>query len=103
MKQIFLIFALLMIVLVSFAPNRIWKKIDSAVIAQIRDEGLNRSQVMEFLSYLSDVYGPRLAGSPGYFEAAKWARDKMASIGLENAHLEAWGPWGKGWTLKRFR
>jgi len=100
MKHFCLICVLLIIVQISFSQQDL-EKVDSAVIAQIRDEGLNRSQVMEFLSYLSDVYGPRLSGSPGYLEAARWARDKMESIGLENSHLEAWGPWGKGWTLKK--
>src|SRR5436190_122400 len=78
------------------------EKVDSAAIAQIKDEGMNRSQVMEILSYLSDVYGPRLTGSPGYVRASEWARKKLESEGLQNAHLEAWGPFGKGWTLKHY-
>ena len=32
-------------------------------IARIKDEGLNHSQVMQTLSYLTDVIGPRLTGS----------------------------------------
>ncbi len=78
------------------------EKVDSAAIAQIRDEGLNRSQVMETLSYLSDVYGPRLTGTPGYNRAAEWARKTLESYGLENSHLEAWGEFGKGWSLKNY-
>ena len=34
-------------------------------IERIKDEGMNRSQVMQTLSYLSDVIGPRLTASPG--------------------------------------
>ena len=71
-------------------------------IALIRDEGLNHSQVMQTISYLTDVIGPRLTGSPGLKRANDWASDKLASWGLANAHLEAWGPFGRGWTLKRF-
>lgn len=71
-------------------------------IVKIRDEGLNRSQVMQTLSYLSDVIGPRLTASPGMKRANEWTRDTMAKWGLQNAHLEAWGPFGRGWTLKRF-
>src|SRR5881392_1228780 len=70
-------------------------------IARIRDEGLNRSEVMKTLSYLTDVIGPRLTGSPNMKRANEWTRDTMARWGLENAHLEAWGPFGRGWTLKR--
>lgn len=71
-------------------------------IERIKDEGLNRSQVMQTLSYLSDVIGPRLTASPGMKRANEWTRDQLTKFGLQNAHLEAWGPFGRGWTLKRF-
>lgn len=71
-------------------------------IERIKDEGMNRSQVMQTLSYLTDVIGPRLTGSPGMKRANEWTRDQMKSWGLENAHLESWGPFGRGWTLKSF-
>src|SRR5205814_4298561 len=71
-------------------------------IARIRDKGLNHSQVMETLSYLSDVIGPRLTGSPNLKRANEWTRDRMTAWGLANSHLEAWGPFGRGWSLKRF-
>ena len=63
---------------------------------------MNRSQVMQTLSYLSDVIGPRLTASPGMKRANEWTRDTMTKWGLQNAHLEAWGPFGRGWTLKAF-
>src|SRR5256714_3092373 len=71
-------------------------------IAKIRDEGLNRSQAMQTLSYLSDVIGPRLTASPGMKRANEWTRDQLTKWGLQNAHLEPWGPFGRGWSLKRF-
>src|SRR5690349_14842623 len=71
-------------------------------IQKIKDEGMNRSQVMQTLSYLSDVIGPRLTASPGAKRANEWTRDQLTSWGLQNAHLEAWGPFGRGWTLKHF-
>jgi hypothetical protein len=72
------------------------------VIDKIKDEGMNRSQVMQTLSYLSDVVGPRLTASPGMKRGNDWTRDTLAKWGMENAHLEPWGPFGRGWTLKRF-
>jgi hypothetical protein len=75
---------------------------DSTAVARIREEGLNRSQVMLYLGALSDIYGPRLSGSPGYFTAAEWARRELETMGLQNARLEAWGPWGRGWSLKGY-
>ena len=71
-------------------------------IARIKEEGEKRSQVMETLGTLTDIIGPRLTGSPALKRANEWTRDRMTEWGLENAHLETWGPFGRGWTLKRF-
>lgn len=71
-------------------------------IVRIKDEGLNRSQVMNTLSYLTDVIGPRLTGSPNMKRANDWTRDQLTKWGLKNAHLEEWGPFGRGWVLKDF-
>ena len=73
-----------------------------AVIDRIRDEGLNRSQIMHTLSYLTDVIGGRLTNSPNMKRANEWTRDTMAKWGMQNAKLEAWGPFGRGWSLKGF-
>src|SRR5215510_13679275 len=71
-------------------------------IERIKDEGMNRSQVMQTLSYLSDVIGPRLTASPNAKRANEWTKDQLTKWGLQNAHLESWGPFGRGWSLKRF-
>jgi hypothetical protein len=72
-------------------------------IACIKDQGLtSNSQVMATLSYLSDVIGQRLTGSPNLKRANEWTKMKLESWGLSNAHLEAWGPFGRGWELKHF-
>ena len=71
-------------------------------IARIKEEGGKNSQVMQTLSYLTDVIGARLTGSPQLKRANEWTRDQMAKWGLQNAKLEAWGPFGRGWTLKSF-
>lgn len=72
------------------------------VIDKIRDEGMNRSQVMQTLSYLTDVIGGRLTNSPNMKRANEWTRDTMAKWGMQNAKLEPWGPFGRGWSLKSF-
>lgn len=71
-------------------------------IDRIREQGMNRSQVMQTLSYMTDVIGSRLTGSPGMKRANEWTRDTMAKWGMQNAHLEAWGPFGRGWSLRKF-
>lgn len=78
------------------------EKIDLDAANRIRDTALNHSQIMEMVGYLTDVTGPRLTGSPNLKRAEEYARDKLRDWGLENAHLEAWGPFGRGWALEGF-
>jgi len=78
------------------------EKVDLDAIYKIKDEGLNRSQVMDTLSYLSDVYGARLTGSPQIKAAAEWTKRKLAQWELVNVNLESWGPFGRGWTNEKF-
>src|SRR6188508_1723562 len=73
-----------------------------ATIDRIRDEGMNHSQVMQTLSYLTDVIGGRLTNSPNMKRANEWTRDKMKEWGMQNAHLESWGPFGRGWAVRKF-
>ena len=77
------------------------EKLDMTMVEKIRNEGLNNSKVMDIAFYLTDVNGPRLQGSPGYLKAANWAKSKLTAWGFENAALEPWGNWGKGWELER--
>jgi len=78
------------------------ESINDAVIAQIKTEGFQRSAVMDTLSWLSDVHGPRLTGTPALRRAGEWARDRLAGWGLTHAALESYGSIGRGWTLERF-
>ena len=71
-------------------------------IDKIRDEGMNRSQYMQTLSFLTDNIGGRLTGSPNMKRANEWTRDKMKEWGMQNSHLESWGPFGRGWALRKF-
>jgi len=76
--------------------------VDLAVVNRIKAEEFQNSKVMETLQSLSDRYGPRLTGSPEFKEAADWALKRLEEYGLENAHLEKWGPFGRSWTLEKF-
>jgi hypothetical protein len=82
-------------------PGQAPEKLDYSTVALIRDEGLNRSQVMDHISWLSDVYGPRLTGGPGIMQASDWAIRKFTEWGLANPHRETFA-FGKGWALVRF-
>ncbi|MGB5552806.1 MAG: M20/M25/M40 family metallo-hydrolase [Thermoanaerobaculia bacterium] len=75
--------------------------IDWEMVNRIRDEGINRSQVMDTLQYLTDRIGPRLTGSPALVEANEWTLQKLREWGLKNGRLEEWGPFGRGWSFSR--
>lgn len=76
------------------------KEVDVADV--IRKHALEEGEVMEIASWIIDVYGPRLTGSPMLDKATEWATDYLESIGMENVHLDEWGPFGRGWQLDHF-
>jgi carboxypeptidase Q len=84
------------------AALRSEEKVDLEVIHRIKSEALERSQVMDHLFYLTDVNGPRLTNSPGQLAAARWAVERLKSLGAESARLEPWGKFGRGWSYTRF-
>jgi len=94
-------FALIAIATASVFTAAQTEKLDYLMLGRIRDEGLNRSQVMDHISWLSDVYGPRLTGSPQMQQASEWVMKKFTDWGLANVHQERWA-FGKGWSLVRF-
>jgi carboxypeptidase Q len=76
-------------------------KVDLDVLAQIKTEAYQHSQVMENLYYMSEVYGPRVTNSLNHRAAAEWAMKQMKEWGLKNVHLEKW-PFGYGWQIKKY-
>ena len=75
--------------------------VDTAMVAKIRDEGLNRSRVQAAFNQFVDVIGPRLTASPDHKRAAEWAREELTRWGLSNARLEPF-EFGRGWALDKF-
>jgi len=74
------------------------EKVDLETTGRIRYEGFHNSQVMEFATGLMDSIGERVTGSPNMKRANEWTRDQLTAMGLSNAHLEPWGPFGRGWA-----
>ncbi len=74
---------------------------DPAMTQKIREEGLNHSKVMDIAFQLTDVAGPRLAGSPGLKRAQDWAVSTLKTWGLSNVAREPWGKFGKGWEVQK--
>ncbi len=74
---------------------------DPEINNKIRQEEKEHSQILRTMHFLTDVYGPRLTGSPNYKAAADWALRQMQSWNMENAHLEPWNFGHPGWTNER--
>ncbi len=83
-------------------PGRAQATVDTLANRHLRRYGLEESQVMETLRQLTDVYGPRLTGSPRLDSAAAWAQRQLKAWGAARVGAEAWGPFGRGWQLRRF-
>ena len=73
---------------------------DTALLQQMRSEGMERSQVLALFDQFVTVIGPRLTGTPEYKRAADYAREKLQAFGLANPTLEPW-EFGRGWALDK--
>lgn len=71
------------------------------LLTRIRTEAMERSQIMRTMHMFTDLYGPRLTGSPNHKAAAEWAVKQMTAWGFENAHLEPWDFKHPGWLNER--
>ena len=77
------------------------ERIDQDVFWKIRQEGTNNSKILPTLHVLTDVYGPRLTGSPNLKAAGEWAIEQMHAWGLKEGRLEPWDFARSGWTNER--
>jgi hypothetical protein len=98
MRKIAILFPVLFLAVLTYSQN---DAPDLNIVNKIRQEGMQNSKVMEIAFYLTDVSGPRLTASPGYLNAANWAKNKLTALGLSNAVVEPWGEFGKGWQQER--
>ena len=83
------------------APVLAQTSVEKDLLDRIRKEEANNSQIMKTMHMFTDVYGPRLTGSPNHKRAAEWAVKQMSAWGLQNAHLEAWDFNHPGWLNER--
>jgi hypothetical protein len=83
------------------APARAIDPLDLATIGRIRTEAIQRSQAMDHVWWLSEVYGPRATATPAFEQASQWAMKQFTAWGLANVHQERF-LFGQGWTIERF-
>ena len=75
--------------------------VDLGTVSRIKQEALARSQVMDHVGWMADVYGPRVTGTPNFTRASAWAMKRMTEWGLANVHQERFA-FGQGWRVERF-
>ena len=94
--------AIALIATLLFLPLVAQSQSEQDLLERIRLEEATNSQIMKTMHMLTDVYGPRLTGSPNHKAAAEWAIKQMTAWGLSNAHLEPWDFGHVGWLNERF-
>jgi hypothetical protein len=67
------------------------------MVAKIREEGLQRSRVMDIESYMTDVLGARLTLSEDMKRAQTWALAEMGRVGLTKIVSEPFMDYGVAW------
>jgi len=77
------------------------EKVDKEIQWKIRREAMENSQIMHTMHFLTDVYGPRLTGSPNLKAAQDWIVKETTKWGLKNAHLEPWSFGHPGWVNEK--
>lgn len=90
---------LLVLPLLSLAPAAqiAAPAVDWPMVARIREEGLQRSRVMDTASYIADVLGARLTLSADMKRAQQWVKGEMERLGLENVAIEPFMDYGTTW------
>ena len=101
MQKRLVAFALVLSLLTLPLLNVVAQNGSGDVLPRIRAEAMERSQIMKTMHMFTDLYGPRLTGSPNHKAAADWAVKQMTAWGLENAHLEPWDFKHPGWLNER--
>lgn len=93
----------LILTLAFFAPSLTFAQTATTeeINAKIRKEGMENSKIMNTMHYFTDLYGPRLTGSPNHVNAAKWGAAEMRSWGFDNTFLEPWDFGHPGWVNER--
>ena len=77
-------------------------RLDSARVSRILQQADTQSEAMDLARELTDVYGPRLTGSPHMKAAGDVVIRRLKQWGVDSARFERWGPFGPGWTSDRF-
>jgi carboxypeptidase Q len=93
--------ASMLVVVASLAATQAQAPVDLGTVSRIKQEALSGSQAMDLVVWMSDVYGPRVTGTPNFTRASEWAIKRLTEWGLSNVHQERFA-FGQGWRVERF-
>jgi len=82
----------------AFASSVMAEDVDLMAVNRIKEEAFNHSRVMNYMHYLADENGARLAASPGYRRAARWAVEELKRAGIAEARIEEFAGFGRSWA-----
>jgi hypothetical protein len=99
--KILSLFAVLILLQAIVLPSFAVAQADPDIYSKIRKEGMENSRIMNTMHYFTDLYGPRLTGSPNLLNAAKWGVSEMKAWGFDNTMLEPWEFGHPGWVNDR--
>ncbi|WP_051554845.1 M20/M25/M40 family metallo-hydrolase [Maribacter antarcticus] len=85
----------------AIAQEETKEKVNQEVVNKIKKEAQENSKALDNLNYIADVHGPRITGSPQYYEAAKWAKNRMQKWGLD-AKLDDYENNLRGWHYESY-
>jgi hypothetical protein len=100
-SKIIRLFAVAVCAAIAVAQAQAQSGADADINKKIRAEENDHSQIMHTMHFLTDIYGPRLTGSPNHKAATEWAIKQMKEWGLQNTHLEPWDFGHPGWMNER--
>jgi hypothetical protein len=92
---------ILVALVLAFTGASAQERVDQEMVWKFRQEGTNNSKILQIVHMLTDVYGPRLTGSPNLKAAGEWAIEQMHAWGLKQGRLEPWDFNRVGWTNER--
>ena len=87
---------LFLLALASFA------QLNNDALQKIKAESDKNSQVMKIVCYLSDVHGPRLMGTPNYYNSVRWTEDQLKQWGIQKVERQSFDKGHRGWEVLNF-
>ncbi|MCI4669049.1 MAG: M20/M25/M40 family metallo-hydrolase [Bacteroidia bacterium] len=88
--------------LLLFASLFSFSQSNQEILQKLESISDSSSSIQNSLVYLSDVYGPRMMGTPKYYNSVLWAEKELKKWGVANVRLQSFDENYVGWELEGF-